>query len=267
MLGGPSGRYRFPVRDNARTAAAVVGASSNDAVVQLVGVTKTYGSGDTQVVALGGIDLRIADGEFIAIMGPSGSGKSTCMNILGCLDTPTAGSYRFRGVEVTTLSRNQRALLRRYYLGFVFQGYNLLNRTTALENVEIPLIYRGLKPADRRDRAREALAAVGLGSREHHTPSELSGGQQQRVAIARAIVSEPSLLLADEPTGNLDSKMDRDIMELLGSLNQTRGITIAMVTHEPDMAAYTARQVRFYDGFLVADERRPAGAGVQEALR
>jgi putative ABC transport system ATP-binding protein len=236
-------------------------------VVQLAGVTKTYGSGDTQVVALGGIDLRIDAGEFIAIMGPSGSGKSTCMNILGCLDTPTSGSYRFRGVEVTTLSRNQRALLRRYYLGFVFQGYNLLNRTTALENVEVPLIYRGLKAAERRDRAREALAAVGLGSREHHTPSELSGGQQQRVAIARAIVSEPSLLLADEPTGNLDSKMGRDIMELLRDLNETRGITIAMVTHEAEMAAYTSRQVRFHDGLLVADEGHAGAAALQEAVR
>jgi putative ABC transport system ATP-binding protein len=254
------------VRDNARPAAAVLDESLNDAVVQLSDVTKVYGSGETKVVALGGIDLRIDDGEFIAIMGPSGSGKSTCMNILGCLDTPTSGSYRFRGVEVTTLSRNQRALLRRHYLGFVFQGYNLLNRTTALENVEVPLIYRGLKPAERRDRAREALAAVGLESRGHHTPSELSGGQQQRVAIARAIVSEPALLLADEPTGNLDSKMGRDIMELLADLNQTRGITIAMVTHEPDMAAYTSRQVRFRDGLLLADERNSALATF-EAIR
>ena len=253
--------------DNARSAAAVVDEPVNGAVVQLTGVTKVYGSGDTMVVALGGIDLRIDDGEFIAIMGPSGSGKSTCMHILGCLDTPTSGSYRFRGVEVTTLSRNQRALLRRYYLGFVFQGYNLLNRTTALENVEVPLIYRGLKPSERRDRAREALVAVGLESRGHHTPSELSGGQQQRVAIARAIVSEPALLLADEPTGNLDSKMGRDIMELLAKLNQTRGITIAMVTHEPDMAAYTARQVHFYDGLLVDDERHPALSALHEAIQ
>ena len=236
-------------------------------VVQLTGVTKLYGNGDTAVVALGGIDLRIDRGEFIAIMGPSGSGKSTCMNILGCLDTPTSGSYHFCGVEVTTLTRNQRALLRRNFLGFVFQGYNLLNRTTALENVEVPLIYRGLKGAERRDRAREALAAVGLESRGHHTPSELSGGQQQRVAIARAIVSEPALLLADEPTGNLDSKMGRDIMELLASLNQTRGITIAMVTHEPDMAAYTGRQIHFHDGLLVADEGAPVTMAASEAAR
>ncbi|HEX8717204.1 MAG TPA: ABC transporter ATP-binding protein [Gemmatimonadaceae bacterium] len=254
------------MRDNARSAAAAP-ESAVDPVVQLTGVTKVYGRGDTRVVALGGIDLHIDDGEFIAIMGPSGSGKSTCMNILGCLDAPTSGSYRFRGVEVTTLSRNQRALLRRHYLGFVFQGYNLLNRTTALENVEVPLIYRGLKPAVRRDRAREALAAVGLESRAHHTPSELSGGQQQRVAIARAIVSEPALLLADEPTGNLDSRMGRDIMELLANLNQARGITIAMVTHEAEMAAYTARQVRFHDGLLVADEYQPAPAALYEAIR
>ena len=222
-------------------------------VVELSRVTKVYGEGDTSVVAISEIDLRIDDGEFLAIMGPSGSGKSTCMNILGCLDTPTAGSYRFRGVEVTTLTRNQRALLRRHYLGFVFQGYNLLNRTTALENVEVPLIYRGMPVAERRERAREALAAVGLEARAHHTPSELSGGQQQRVAIARAIVSRPALLLADEPTGNLDSKLGREIMDLLVELNTTRGITIAMVTHEPDMAAYTTRQVRFHDGQIVDD--------------
>ncbi|MBK5187380.1 MAG: ABC transporter ATP-binding protein [Gemmatimonadaceae bacterium] len=231
--------------------------SGESAVVRLTDVTKRYGTGDTTVVALGGVDLRIDRGEFVAIMGPSGSGKSTCMNILGCLDMPTTGSYRFFGVEVTTLTRNQRALLRRNFLGFVFQGYNLLNRTTALENVEVPLIYRGIKGAERHERAHAALVAVGLESRGHHTPSELSGGQQQRVAIARAIVSEPSLLLADEPTGNLDSKMGRDIMELLASLNSTRGITIAMVTHEPEMAAYTGRQIHFRDGMLVSDEREP----------
>ncbi|HMA22547.1 MAG: ABC transporter ATP-binding protein [Gemmatimonas sp.] len=239
-------------------------------VVELTGVTKIYGQGDTAVIALGGIDLRVDDGEFIAIMGPSGSGKSTCMHILGCLDTPTSGSYRFRGVEVTTLTRNQRALLRRHYLGFVFQGYNLLNRTTALENVEVPLIYRGLAVAERRALARQALVDVGLESREHHTPAELSGGQQQRVAIARAIVTEPSLLLADEPTGNLDSKLGREIMELLVQLNEARGITIVMVTHESDIAAYARRQVQFRDGLLVTDEQTPREtlppAG-QEAVR
>ncbi|MBX6330326.1 MAG: ABC transporter ATP-binding protein [Gemmatimonadaceae bacterium] len=232
-------------------------------LVQLSGVTKVYGGGEAAVVALAGIDLRIDDGEFVAIMGPSGSGKSTCMNVLGCLDTPTSGSYRFRGVEVTSLSRRQRALLRRYYLGFVFQGYNLLNRTTALENVEVPLIYRGLPRAERHRVASEALAAVGLADRADHTPAELSGGQQQRVAIARAIVTEPALLLADEPTGNLDSKLSREIMELIVQLNATRGITIAMVTHDPDMAAYARRTVRFHDGRVIADERTtPAGAAV-----
>jgi putative ABC transport system ATP-binding protein len=235
---------------------------SSPPLVQLTAASKIYGAGDTAVIALDRVDLRIDDGEFVAIMGPSGSGKSTCMHIVGCLDTPTTGSYRFRGVEVTTLTRNQRALLRRHYLGFVFQGYNLLNRTTALENVEIPLIYRGLPLGERHARAREALAAVGLESREHHTPSELSGGQQKRVALARAIVTEPALLLADEPTGNLDSKMSRDIMELLASLNKTRGITIAMVTHEAGMAAYTSRQVYFRDGVIVAAPAPERGAPV-----
>ena len=224
-------------------------------LVQLSGVTKVYGEGEAAVMALAGVDLRIDDGEFVAIMGPSGSGKSTCMNVVGCLDTPTSGSYRFRGVEVTTLSRRQRALLRRHYLGFVFQGYNLLNRTSALENVEVPLIYRGLPHAERRRLASGALAAVGLADRADHTPAELSGGQQQRVAIARAIVTEPALLLADEPTGNLDSKLSREIMELIVQLNATRGITIAMVTHDADMAAYARRTVRFHDGRVVSDER------------
>ena len=226
-------------------------------LVQLTRITRVYGRGEAAVAALGGVDLRIDDGEFIAIMGPSGSGKSTCMNIIGCLDTPSSGSYRFRGVEVTVLSRNQRALLRRHYLGFVFQGYNLLTRTTALENVEIPLIYRGQSVAERRRRAHDALSAVGLADRAHHTPGELSGGQQQRVAIARAIVTEPMLLLADEPTGNLDSKLSREILDLLVQLNEERGITIAMVTHEPDMAAYARRWVRFHDGLVVADELTP----------
>ena len=224
------------------------------ALVVLSAVTKIYGQGDSAVAALSGVDLRIDDGEFIAIMGPSGSGKSTCMNILGCLDTPTSGSYQFRGVEVTGLSRYQRALLRRHYLGFVFQGFNLLRRTTALENVEVPLIYRGLPAGERHERARQALAAVGLESREHHMPEELSGGQQQRVAIARAIVAEPSLVLADEPTGNLDSRLGREIMEVLTELNTHHGITIAMVTHDAGMAAYARRSVQFVDGAVVSDQ-------------
>ena len=223
-------------------------------LIELRGVTKVYGTGSAAVQALRGVDLRIQRGEFVAIMGASGSGKSTCMNILGCLDTPTAGSYFFQGIEVGALTRNQRALLRRHYLGFVFQSFNLLNRTSALENVELPLIYRGEPARTRHLRAREALRQVGLAGWEHHTPSELSGGQQQRVAIARAIVTRPLALLADEPTGNLDSATSVEIMNLLVSLNRDRGITIVMVTHEPDMAAFARRIVRFRDGHIEADQ-------------
>ena len=227
-------------------------------LIELRGVTRVYGSGQATVHALRGVDLDIASGEFIAVMGASGSGKSTCLNILGCLDSPSGGSYRFRGVEVGQLSRSRRALLRRHYLGFVFQGYNLLNRTTALENVELPLIYRGLRGADRQARARQALEAVGLTGWESHTPGELSGGQQQRVAIARALVSDPALLLADEPTGNLDSERSAEVMELLARLNRERAITIVMVTHEPDMAAYARRRIDFRDGHIVSPP--PSGA-------
>jgi putative ABC transport system ATP-binding protein len=225
------------------------------AQILLRGVTKVYGTGAAAMHALQGVDLRIDRGEFVAVMGPSGSGKSTCLNILGCLDTPTSGSYRFEGVEVGKLSRIQRARLRRYYLGFVFQGYNLLNRTTALENVELPLIYRNHPIAERHALARHALGAVGLTGWESHTPGELSGGQQQRVAIARAIVAAPHVLFADEPTGNLDTVRSREIMDLLSTLNRDRGITIVMVTHEPDMAAYAKRVVRFVDGKVEKDER------------
>jgi len=217
-------------------------------------VTKVYGRGDASMQALRGIDLAIAEGEFVAIMGPSGSGKSTCMNILGCLDTPTSGSYLFKGVEVGSLSRSQRALLRRHYQGFVFQGYNLLSRTSALENVELPLLYRGASASERRARAREALETVGLTGWETHSPGELSGGQQQRVAIARAIVTKPAVLLADEPTGNLDTARSREIMELLTELNRERGITVIMVTHEQDMAAYASRIIRFMDGLVASDQ-------------
>jgi putative ABC transport system ATP-binding protein len=225
-------------------------------LLELHGVTKTYGMGDAQMHALAGINLSINPGEFVAVMGPSGSGKSTCMNILGCLDTPSSGEYWFQDVNVGELTRNQRALLRRNYLGFVFQGFNLLNRTTALENVELPLIYRGLDTASRHRLAKAALDAVGLSSRETHTPGELSGGQQQRVAIARAIVTEPSLLLADEPTGNLDSKRSIEIMELLTSINQDQGITVVMVTHEPDMADYASRIISFKDGLIESDYKQ-----------
>jgi putative ABC transport system ATP-binding protein len=224
------------------------------AVIELKDITKVYGSGQAAVEALRGIDLTIAAGEFVAIMGPSGSGKSTAMNVIGCLDTPTRGEYLFDGTEVGHLDRNPRALLRRYFLGFVFQGFNLLPRTTAVENVELPLIYRGTPAAERRRMAVEALERVGLKGREHHTSGELSGGQQQRVAIARAIVTEPAVLLADEPTGNLDTKTSREIMDLLTALNRDRGITIVMVTHEPDMAAYAHRTIRFLDGKIAADE-------------
>jgi putative ABC transport system ATP-binding protein len=222
-------------------------------LIELRGVTKVYGTGSAAMQALRGVDLRIERGEFVAVMGASGSGKSTCMNILGCLDTPTAGLYRFQGVEVGTLARNQRALLRRHYLGFVFQSYNLLHRTSALENVELPLIYRSEPASTRHHRAREAMHEVGLTGWEHHTPGELSGGQQQRVAIARAIVTRPVVLLADEPTGNLDSARSIEIMDLLRSLNRDQGITIVMVTHEPDMAAYAKRIVHFRDGLIEND--------------
>jgi putative ABC transport system ATP-binding protein len=226
-------------------------------VVDFEKVSKIYGAGDTEVRALDGVDLAIDTGEFVAIMGASGSGKSTAMNIIGCLDVPTNGTFRFRGVDVGALEPNERALLRRHYVGFVFQGFNLLARTTALENVELPLAYRHVPARERRERAFAALAAVGLEDRAHHAPSELSGGQQQRVAIARAIVSEPSLLLADEPTGNLDSAKKVEIMELLVKLNQSLGITIAMVTHELDMGRFVSRIVTFRDGRVVDPNELP----------
>ncbi|WP_298619606.1 ABC transporter ATP-binding protein [uncultured Zoogloea sp.] len=230
-------------------------------LIELVGITKTYGTGQAAFQALKGVDLVIESGEFVAVMGPSGSGKSTAMNILGCLDTPTSGEYRFRGVHVESLERNQRALLRRHCLGFVFQGFNLLARTSAQENVELPLLYRGEPAEARHAAARAALAKVGLAGWETHTPAELSGGQQQRVAIARAIVTNPLVLLADEPTGNLDSHRSHEIMELLAALNREQGITIIMVTHEPDMAAYAHRVVRFVDGRVASDEVRSGLAG------
>jgi len=222
-------------------------------LIRLRGVCKQYGSGAAAIMALDHVDLDIAAGEFVAIMGPSGSGKSTAMNILGCLDTPSAGQYWFEGREVGRLTRDERARLRRRALGFVFQGFNLLPRTSAQENVELPLLYRGESAARRHELAAQALAAVGLAGRERHTPSELSGGQQQRVAIARAIVAQPAVLLADEPTGNLDTQRSREIMELLVHLNRERGLTVLMVTHEADMAAYAGRIVRFRDGRVESD--------------
>jgi putative ABC transport system ATP-binding protein len=216
-------------------------------------VSKVFGSGAAAVHALSDVDLEIEDGEFVAIMGPSGSGKSTAMNIIGCLDTPTSGEYLFMGVNVGALHRNQRALIRRHLLGFVFQGFNLLTRTTALENVELPLIYRGMPAAERRQRAERALARVGLAERGGHTSNELSGGQQQRVAIARAIVTEPRVLLADEPTGNLDTRTSREIMDLVTGLNRDLGMTVVMVTHESDIAAFARRIIRFVDGRIDSD--------------
>ncbi len=223
-------------------------------VIRLEHLSRTYGEGDATVHALAGIDLSVREGEFVSLMGPSGSGKSTCMNILGCLDSPTAGRYLFNGVDAASLTNKQRAMLRRHYIGFVFQGFNLLPRTTALENVELPLVYRGVPAAKRQEMALNALTAVGLAERAHHTPGELSGGQQQRVAIARAIVTRPLVLLADEPTGNLDTARSIETMELLESFNREQGITIVMVTHEPDMAQYTHRIVHFRDGLIEREE-------------
>ncbi|MBA5603985.1 ABC transporter ATP-binding protein [Duganella sp. FT3S] len=230
-------------------------------LIRLREVCKRYGSGATALMALDHVNLDIAQGEFVAIMGPSGSGKSTAMNILGALDTPTSGRYLFRDVDVGATTRDQRARLRRSSIGFVFQGFNLLARTSAQENVELPLLYRGESAVARHALAARALAAVGLAGWEGHTPAELSGGQQQRVAIARAIVTAPALLLADEPTGNLDSQRSREIMELLAALNREQGITVVMVTHEPDMALYAHRIVRFRDGRIDNDSVNPQQAG------
>ena len=222
-------------------------------LIELRNLTRSYGAGEAMVTALDAVNLTIAKGEFVAIMGPSGSGKSTAMNIIGCLDRPTAGQYLFNGVEVAGLNRDQRALLRRHYLGFVFQGFNLLARTTALENVELPLIYKGVPRDIREPMARAALAKVGLQGREKHDPSQLSGGQQQRVANARALVGSPMVILADEPTGNLDSMRSHEIMKLLEDLNRNDGITIVMVTHEDPIAAYARRLITFTDGRLAQD--------------
>jgi ABC-type lipoprotein export system ATPase subunit len=223
------------------------------ALLELRGVTRVYGEGDSEVRALAGVDLTITAGEFVMIMGASGSGKSTCMNLLGCLDAPTDGSYRFAGVDVGAAGENGRALLRRHYFGFVFQSFNLLNRTTALDNVALPLIYRGIGGRARQRAAREALGRVGLGGRAHHTPSQLSGGQQQRVAIARALVTRPAVLFADEPTGNLDSETTREVMRLLSDLNAELGVTIIMVTHEPDLVRHASRVITFSDGRIGSD--------------
>lgn len=228
---------------------------SKTVVIELEQLRRTYGQGDAAVHALAGIDLTVYEGEFVSLMGPSGSGKSTCMNIVGCLDSATSGRYLFNGVDTNSLSSKQLALIRRNYIGFVFQGFNLLSRTTALENVELPLVYRRVPTEERRRLSLEALDSVGLANRAHHTPGELSGGQQQRVAIARAIVTRPVLLLADEPTGNLDTARSIETMQLLQAFNKEQKITIVMVTHEPDMAEYTSRIVHFRDGQIEKEER------------
>ncbi len=221
-------------------------------IIRLRGITKVYHMGDVSVHALRGVDLDVEEGEFAAIMGPSGSGKSTLMNLLGCLDRPTSGEYLLAGTDVSRLNDNQLAEIRNRRLGFVFQSYNLLPRTTALANVEIPLVYAGVR--GRHDRAVAALESVGLGDRIHHRPNELSGGQQQRVAIARALINDPRISLADEPTGNLDTKTGLEIISIFQRLNHDQGITVIFVTHEQDIAQYTRRIVRLRDGLVVSDE-------------
>ena len=221
---------------------------------ELRDVTKRYGSGDAEVRALDGVNLRINHGDFLSMMGPSGSGKSTCLNLLGCLDEPTEGTVLLDGEDIQSYSLNKKALLRRHRLGFVFQGFNLLARTNALENVELPLVYQRIGQRERRERAMQALDLVGLGDRRNHTAAELSGGQKQRVAIARALVTKPDVLLADEPTGNLDSTCSKEIMELLATLHQAENVAIVLVTHEQEMAEYAERILRFLDGRIESDQ-------------
>lgn len=243
------------------SAGAAAMAADSQALIELNAIEKRYGSGESEIFALAGVDLTVRRGELVAILGASGSGKSTCMNLLGCLDRPTAGSYRLAGIDVGSLDGDGLTLLRRHYIGFVFQGFNLLPRTSALENVELPLIYRRVPAAERRKRALEVLQLVGLGDRLTHAPHELSGGQQQRVAIARALVTDPEIVLADEPTGNLDSARTQEIMELLVTLNRERGITMVMVTHEHEVARHARRAVTFHDGRIISDVQTPGDTG------
>jgi len=239
----------------------------DETVIRLQELHKTYKLGDIEVHALRGINLTIRRGEFVAIMGASGSGKSTVMNIIGCLDRPTAGAYLLEGEDVSALSADQWALIRNGKIGFVFQGFNLLQRTTAVENVELPMMYTGLGFKERRRRALEMLGLVGLAERCHHLPNQLSGGQQQRVAIARSLVNHPSLLLADEPTGNLDTKTSQEIMELFQNLNTREGITIVLVTHEADIAEYAKRRIVFRDGLIISDSSQEAAVSTTELSR
>jgi putative ABC transport system ATP-binding protein len=251
------------------TISTEIGRSGNDhqPLIRLENVYKTYDLGEVQVHALRGISLEVNEGEFVAVMGPSGSGKSTVMNILGCLDRPTRGHYYLHGVDVSGMSKTELARLRNHKLGFVFQQFNLLSRTSALENVELPTIYAGIGPEERTRRAMESLKRVGLAERAGHHTSQLSGGQQQRVAIARALVNRPSILLADEPTGNLDSRTSVEIMDILQTLNQEQGLTIVMVTHEHDIAQYTKRMVEFRDGKVRRDDRVPDRLIAREILK
>lgn len=236
-------------------------------VIELDNIHKTYTMGDVQVHALRGASLRICEGEFVAIMGASGSGKSTTMNIIGCLDRPTKGTYILDGQDVSEMSKDERADIRSHKIGFVFQGFNLLSRTSALENVELPMLYAGVSGAQRHERAMKSLAAVGLAGREQNHPNQLSGGQQQRVAVARALVNDPALILADEPTGNLDSRTSVEVMEIFQRLNRERGITLVLVTHEPDIAQYAQRVVVFKDGKIRKDYQVEDQRDAAEELR
>ncbi|HYG12024.1 MAG TPA: ABC transporter ATP-binding protein [Pyrinomonadaceae bacterium] len=235
-------------------------------VIQLEGIHKTYAMGDVEVHALRGVSLEIGAGEFVAVMGTSGSGKSTLMNIIGCLDRPTRGAYILDGEDVSEMSKDERADIRLQKIGFVFQGFNLLSRTSAQENVELPMLYAGVEASERRGRASDALVAVGLAGREQNHPNQLSGGQQQRVAIARALVNNPALILADEPTGALDSRTSVEVMEIFQRLNRERGITLVLVTHEPDIAEYADRVVVFKDGRIIRDDKTKNRRNASEEL-
>src|SRR5919107_3611018 len=255
------------VFDNGAHRVVLTHAAEAPGVIRLEGIHKTYSMGDVEVHALRGVSLDIREGEFVAIMGASGSGKSTTMNIIGCLDSPTRGSYALDGQDVSTLSKDERADIRLRKLGFVFQGFNLLSRTSALENVELPMLYAGVEPAERHRRATEALHAVGLAGREQNHPNQLSGGQQQRVAIARALVNDPKLILADEPTGALDSRTSVEVMDIFQRLNRERRITLVLVTHEPDIAAYADRVVVFKDGKIKSDRQVEKQRDAAEELK